>query len=232
MAYIGNELEIFEKAYHWKAYYASFIRPYIYSTVLEVGAGLAGTTTFLCHGQQKEWICLEPDVELIERVYNKIHAREIPECCRAMAGTIIDLPSKKLFETIIYIDVIEHIENDRQELKIAAKHLFAGGILIVLAPAYQNLYSPFDKSIGHHRRYTKKSLSAIVPQQLHLEKMLYLDSVGLFASMMNKIVLRQNYPTEKQIKFWDNTIIPASKIVDKLSMFHFGKTVLGIWRNC
>ncbi len=50
--YQGKELELFERAENWKRYFASFMSPYIRGDVLEVGAGIGGTTKVLCNGQQ------------------------------------------------------------------------------------------------------------------------------------------------------------------------------------
>jgi predicted SAM-dependent methyltransferase len=131
----------------------------------------------------------------------------------------------------LFIDVIEHIENDTDELKKASSFLKPGGHLIVLVPAHNYLYSEFDKSIGHFRRYNKKMLIEVAPKELKQIDLRYLDSLGLLASLANKWFLKQDYPELKQIKFWDNFIIPISKITDILSFYSIGKTVIGIWQK-
>ena len=62
--YIGSELELFSHASNWKAYHARLIRPYLGDEVLEVGAGIGATTASLYSGNQKRWVCLEPDLAL------------------------------------------------------------------------------------------------------------------------------------------------------------------------
>jgi len=111
------------------------------------------------------------------------------------------------------------------------KLLEEGGILIVVSPAHQWLYSPFDKAIGHYRRYTKKTLRSIIPDLFEEKKLLYLDGVGLMASLINKVLLQQPYPTKKQIVFWDQYIIPASTIFDYLTRAFAGRSILGIWEK-
>jgi SAM-dependent methyltransferase len=229
--YIGNELDLFEKATAWKKYYGRFLRQYLKGKVLEVGAGTGGTTRELCDGTQQSWLCLEPDPHLYSRLENRIRERQLPVCCSSVKGVTADLTSLEKFNAIIYIDVIEHIEKDKEELLRAKTLLASDGYLIVLVPAHQFLYSEFDKAIGHYRRYNKKMLIDAAPEGLKLCKIFYLDSCGLFTSLANKYFLKQDYPTAKQISFWDRFIVPVSRSVDFILNYNAGKTVVSIWQN-
>ena len=229
--YVGNELELFEKAYNWKKYYGNFLKPFLKGKVLEVGAGLGGTTNILCNGNEDKWLCLEPDRNLFNKLQERIQKHELPLCCTALNGTIQDLPGKEKYNAIIYIDVIEHIEKDNEELLRAKSYLEHGGYLIVLVPAHQYLFNRFDKAIGHYRRYNKEMLLNAAPKDLKLVKIKYLDSVGLVASILNKYILKQDYPTSTQISFWNKCIIPISKVTDILFNYNLGKTLFGIWEN-
>jgi len=229
--YIGNELELFQHASVWKNYYGDLIRPFLKGRVLEVGAGIGSTTSTLCDGSQKEWLCVEPDPVLFEKLDQKIKSGGLPACCRAMKGTTGDLPAEPVFDAIIYIDVIEHIEKDAAELEQAYKLLQPGGHLVVLVPAHQYLFNEFDRAIGHYRRYDKPMLKAAAPKALKLQKIRYLDSCGLFASLSNKYFLKQQYPTIKQIKFWNSVIVPVSKFTDVVFNYSVGKTLVAIWKK-
>ncbi len=227
--YIGNELELFDKAKNWKSYYGNKIKPLLKGDVLEVGAGIGATTKSLCDGSQKKWVCLEPDQALADQIQTRIQKKDLPGCCELRIGTLEQQPANELFDAIIYIDVIEHIENDAAELQRAKKHLKKGGHLIILVPAHQWLYSPFDEAIGHFRRYDKPMLRKAVPQDLKQQKLDYLDGVGLMASVANKLFLKQSYPTQKQVLFWDSTLVPLSRFTDVISFNIVGKSLLGIW---
>jgi ubiquinone/menaquinone biosynthesis C-methylase UbiE len=229
--YIGNELELFQHAKNWKAYYGKFITPFLKGKVLEVGAGIGGTALTLCDGSQEKWTCLEPDTNLLDEIRKKITDKQLPSICQAVQGTLSDLPLEEKFDAIIYIDVVEHIEKDKAELELAEKYLKRGGKLIVLVPAHQFLFSPFDKAIGHYRRYNKQMLKDISPSELHTKDIFYLDSVGLLASSANKLLLKQSYPTLQQIKTWDNLLVPVSRIIDPIIGRSVGKTVVGIWEK-
>lgn len=128
LVYAGNELELFQLANIWKGYYGKLLQPYMHKKVLDVGAGIGSTSGYLYNGKQEEWICLEPDPVLFIRLSQKITDKQLPACCSAVKGTIADLEQGQKFGTILYIDVIEHIEHDAAELREAEKLLEDGGI--------------------------------------------------------------------------------------------------------
>ena len=227
--YAGDELVLFQHARHWKKYFSRQIRPYITGNVLEVGAGMGATTLLLNDGTVDNWLMLEPDKQMSSIVKKKIETKELPSNSRLQTGTIDQVSSG--FDTIIYIDVLEHIETDAEEIKKAAALLTPGGHLIVLSPAFQSLYNPFDKAIGHHRRYNKKMFRALTPPGLQLLRSRYYDSVGYFAALINKLLLRRKYPTLRQVLFWDNWLVPVSKITDNIFFHSFGKSIIGTWKK-
>src|SRR5439155_19234776 len=116
---------------------------------------------------------------LIARLDPKIHSGELPKCCESRLGTLEKFDDAETFDTILYMDVLEHIEDDRAEVARAAKHLRPGGHVIALSPAHQWLFTPFDRAIGHHRRYTRAGFGALATPDLEPVRLRYLDSIGL-----------------------------------------------------
>lgn len=229
--YEGQELDVFSQARQWKQYFKSIIRPYIGQTVAEVGAGIGATTAVLCDSHQKEWVCLEPDEKFRLVIEEKINSGELPACCRTSGSFMADLDPDRQFDTILYIDVLEHIQNDSVELVEAGRHLVEGGTLIVLSPAYHFLYSKFDRSIGHYRRYDRAGLLALTPIGCKVEHLYFLDSLGMATSLANRFILKQSKPSLQQILFWDRFLLPFSRTLDWLTGFHFGRSVLIIWKK-
>ncbi len=229
--YIGSELDVFAFASNWKAYYKGLIAEYIGRNVLEVGAGIGATAQTLCDGTQDRWVCLEPDPSLATQISEKIETGSLPTCCTVQIGTTSDLTVAEKFDTILYIDVLEHIESDVEELRNAFNLLSENGHLIILSPAHQRLYTPFDAKIGHFRRYSKATLSAVIPKGLELRKLIYVDSFGALASAANRYILKSDTPTRKQIQFWDTKIIPFSRFFDEKFGYVVGKSVIGVWKK-
>jgi cyclopropane fatty-acyl-phospholipid synthase-like methyltransferase len=229
--YQGNELDLFAKAINWKSYFSSFIKPYLNDKVLEVGAGQGGTTEIFANEiKNRKWTCVEPDTILCEKILYLIADEQLPNNVKVLNGTI-DKINNDNFDTILYIDVIEHLERPELEIKKAADLLTSDGYLVILVPAHNYLYSSFDKSIGHKTRYNKKLLKTIIPNSLSKSDVRYLDSVGFLASFMNRMILKQSMPTTKQILFWDGVLVQLSKTIDKLLFYKCGKSLLGVWKK-
>ena len=222
--YAGGELQLFSKATVWKAYWKSFVVPHLTGDVLEIGAGIGANANALADAEFRSWTCLEPDARL---------AAAIPPGPRrnVVVGTSESIDEDSLFDTILYPDVLEHIEDDRGELARSAALLRNGGSLIVLAPAHPALYTEFDRAIGHCRRYSRGMLRAVIPEGLTAQSLVSLDSVGLLASWGNRLLLRSAAPTPRQIAFWDGVLVRCSRALDPLFQHSVGRSLLGVWRS-
>lgn len=229
--YEGDELSLFREAHRWKAYLRDEIRREVRGAVLEVGAGMGGTTRALRDVTDPSWTCLEPDESLCDALRAEVSSLPSPEKIEVRVGTLASLPEALRYDTILYVDVLEHIADDRDELARAAARLTPGGSVVVLSPAHQWLFTPFDTAVGHHRRYTLDALRALTPAGTAMTRADYLDSVGLLASLGNRLLLRQGMPTARQVALWDRVMVPVSRKLDPLLAHRVGKSVLGVWHR-
>lgn len=124
--YIGAELELFRRAVNWKSYWSQQIAPFIAGDVLEVGAGLGANASFVNKKGDGTWVCIEPDPALASELPARLKRRS-GRPYEIICGTLRTLDTSRLFDTILYVDVLEHIEDDREELKLAARHLRTDG---------------------------------------------------------------------------------------------------------
>ena len=227
--YTGNELEIFKLARNWKAYYLKLAKGYVKEkdNILEVGAGIGSISRlFLDNIKCKSWTSLEPDkinfakLQKLEKIYN-INKKIL----NVYNGTVEDFETVVQYDIIILADVLEHIKDDRKILKKLTELLKKNGKIIIYVPAHNYLYSAFDKQIGHFRRYSKKTLLNIVPKECRVICLKFIDSIGLFASLANKMFLKNPNPTKYQIIFWDTFLVKLSRIFDIFFNYRFGKNI-------
>jgi len=230
-AYVGTELDLFATAVNWKQYYASRVAGYVRGDVLEVGAGIGGTTGFLYSRRATSWLCLEPDPALATTLARTVSDLREARDMAVSIGVVDDLESSRQFDCILYIDVLEHIEDDRAEMQRAAEHLRPGGYIVVLSPAHQFLFSEFDSRIGHFRRYNRRSLSACRPSGLVPQACFYLDAASTLLSLANRLLLRSESPTKIQIRMWDRFVVPVSRLLDRLLRYRVGKSIVVVWKN-
>jgi SAM-dependent methyltransferase len=226
--YVGTELELFAEAKNWKAYFTRSIAPWVRGDVLEVGAGIGTNTSELYGPAVRSWLCLEPDASLAAQAETVTAA--LPHAAVVVGTTVSAAERLGRYDSVLYVDVLEHIEDDEDELRRATRLLRPGGHLVVLCPAHQALYSELDRAVGHFRRYDARSLVACGPSSLTLEKVFYLDSVGMLASFANRAVLKTSQPSLGQIKVWDRVLVPLSRLFDPFTGRRLGKTVIAVWR--
>lgn len=224
--YAGNELERFARATRWKTYWSGLISPFVSGRVLEVGAGIGSNIPYLARNASA-WTALEQDVSLLRQA----PAVQGPVPVRRVCGTIDALAPRPILDTVLYIDVLEHIEDDATEVARAAGLLAPGGHLVVLAPAWERLRSPFDDALGHYRRYNRSGLKRLHAPGLRIVALKFVDSFGMLASIGNRSVLRADSPTATQIATWDRFLIPLSRLADPLLGYRVGKSVICIWRK-
>jgi 2-polyprenyl-3-methyl-5-hydroxy-6-metoxy-1,4-benzoquinol methylase len=231
LEYIGSELELFAEAVNWRAYWQQQAAPFLGRRVLEVGAGIGTVTRDLCRSPVDYWVALEPDRVMASHLAADRQTGVLPAMCEPRHGTTETLGPRECFDTVLYIDVLEHIEDDQTEVARVVQHLTPGGHLVVLAPAHQALYTPFDAAIGHFRRYGMARLLTVGTAGMRVCRARYLDSVGLLASLGNRLLLRSAQPNPRQIGLWDRLMVRQSRRLDPLFGYRLGKSVLVVWRK-
>ena len=229
MDYVGNELEVFALATNFHGYYRSLLADCLRGRVLEVGAGMGTFSNEILKSRELTLTACEPDRRMANSLAQAMMGR-----AQVVAGGIHDVPEAAgPFDAVVYIDVMEHIEDDRAEVAAAAGRLASRGVLAIAGPAHRWLYSPFDASIGHYRRYDRRSVEALISScdGLELERFQYFDSVGMILSLGNKWLSRQRLPTRRQVMFWNDVVLPVSRQLDRLLAYRLGKSFVAIARR-
>ena len=218
--YEGWELSYFDKADKFRNYQFNLFKKYISGKTAEIGPG-TGENIKYYHSSVSSLYLFETSKKLFEEINKKIKKYTniyINDC------DIKD--SKEKFDTIIYLDVLEHIEDDQNEIFHAFHKLNVNGRLIINVPAFNILFSNFDKDVGHFRRYSKKDLlKRISTFDMRVVQLKYFDSIGFIFSLLSKITRNGKSNFGTKIKIW-NFFVPISRILDKIFFHSFGKSLI------
>ena len=135
------------------------------------------------------------------------------------------------FDTIFALNVVEHIPDHIQTIKNAHKLLRENGRLIILVPAFQTLFNQFDVQLEHQRRYTKKSLKALIStngfEVIHSQ---YFNFIGILGWFVSGKILRKKMIPEGQMKLY-NTLVPIWKMIDFFTNSFAGLSVIQVGKK-
>jgi SAM-dependent methyltransferase len=88
-------------------------------------------------------------------------------------------PFEEQFETVVCLNVLEHIRDDAAALECIRTTLRPGGYLILLTPNDPAIFGTLDESLGHHRRYTRRYLASLLARSgFELENMLDFNRIS------------------------------------------------------
>lgn len=237
MDWATNEVKGYLAFNNYRKYQYNLISKFIGKSILEVGSGdRSFTYQILCNNKDIERIIsIEPSETLNQLGKDNFLFPKKVEFHQLDLFNITPLDFG-LFDSIVFIHVLEHIENDSAALNHAYDLLKPGGCILIEVPALQCLYSQHDNMLGHFRRYTKKYLESIInTDRYKIDKMFYNDPIGVLGSFyyfkIKGIQLKSDEGlnlVKKQGSIYDRFIIPFEQIVEKLITFPFGLNLTAI----
>lgn len=214
-------LESMNQAQWYNQWTLNLFKDYLEGKILEVGCGIGNFTKTLT-SSGKIW-AIDIDKEFVKQT------KEF--CIKANVG-LGDVEKGKYFfkdkqfDTIVCINVLEHIQNDIESLDNIYKLLKSNGRLILLVPIHNFLYGEIDKSIGHYRRYNPDKLTGKMLELgytiISAKKLNFLGALGWFISGK---ILKNKQITENKIKIF-NSIAPFFLKLEDLCEPAIGTSVL------
>jgi glycosyltransferase involved in cell wall biosynthesis len=193
---------------------ADVIRPYVGQTVLEIGAGIGNLTAQLI----PRVLYWATDINPLYLMYLENVGRNRPYMKVGFtdAEKVATYPEDQKFDTVICLNVVEHLADDRGAMLNIRSALASGGRAIILVPCGPGLYGTLDEVLGHERRYTRESLKELVlDANFELEQMIDFNRVGVIAWWLNGRLLRRRTFGLWQIKAL-NVMTPVFRAVDKV----------------
>lgn len=179
--------------------------PFLSGDIAEVGAGIGQVTALLKQlPRVRSVVAIEPQLEFVAQ-----HRRLCPGHT-VLEGTVQDLPADSHFDGIVTVNVLEHIEADREELQAYFRLLSQRrGTLCLLVPARPEIYAPIDKDFGHFRRYLRQELrEKLTAAGFTILRGHYFNSAGYFAWWLTCKVLKKRSFNAGAVRFYDRAIFP------------------------
>lgn len=136
------------------------------------------------------------------------------------------------YDSVVLVNVLEHVDDDAGFLAQLAQHLRPGGRIVIFVPAFETLYSDFDRAIGHHRRYRQSTMATTVDKAgLEIDDLRYVNSVGAVAWWAMVKQLRQTPARSAAVKLFDRGVVPVLRKVEARRPPRFGQSVFCVARR-
>ncbi|MDG2991824.1 class I SAM-dependent methyltransferase [Candidatus Synechococcus calcipolaris G9] len=223
LSYPGKDLEAMSFAVNYHQWIMDVFSPYLTGAIAEVGAGKGSISNLLLEKNIDQLVAFEPSQEMYPDL-----AQSLAPDQRARAVNDFFSPSygQGIFDAVVYINVLEHIEDDRTELTHAWQALKPKGYLLIFVPALGWLYSSFDQQIGHFRRYTKSGLMNRVKNAgFSILQADYFDLVGILPWYINFVLLGRSLG-QGSVSLYDKLVIPPMRVIEQIVPPPIGKNVL------
>lgn len=200
------------------------VRPYCGRTVMEVGPGMGHFAAELDDLGLDRLVLADTETYALERLRERYAGRADVDVVQLRVPGAVEIGDP--VETIVAMNVIEHIEDDVGAMRDLATALVPGGRLVVWVPGYPSLYGDFDRKVGHVRRHTPPTLRAAV-ERAGLEvrvcrPMNLLGGIGWWIAVRRGGV---GYPKPSLVWLFDNLGIPLTRLLERAVRPPFGQTV-------
>lgn len=194
------------------------LEPYLGRRILEVGSGIGNISRFL---PKKESLtvsdCDPMYLNLLSDAYRDNDLVDVVRLDIASDADVAALEARGAnYDTIVCLNVLEHVEDDAGALARLRRLLSPGGALVLLLPQYPALYGSYDKELGHYRRYTRADLAAkLKGAGYRLERMHGFNSLAILGWWVNSRLLRRRAMGRVQIKAFD-LCVPLVRMVESV----------------
>jgi SAM-dependent methyltransferase len=207
----------------------SRVAPYLGRRICEVGSGIGNMSTLILGAAPELLVLTDTDPYYREALRHQFDG------CHDVVVEELTLPDKSAgnrfqgygLDTVVALNVIEHIPEDLQALRCIGSMLRPRGRAVILVPALQGLFGSLDRELGHQRRYTRKSLAGLMREAgFRVERAFYFNLVGTLGWWVNARLRKAPRIPLGQVRYFDS-LVPALRLEDRMPL-PFGQSVIAI----
>jgi SAM-dependent methyltransferase len=224
---LADTLANLEGAANYADWIMALAEPHLGEHVLEVGAGHGSMTERLAaRGRVTATELSERCVPLLEERYR--HYDHVT----VFHGDVLANTALGPFDSVVLVNVLEHIENDEKALRSLMRLLRPGGTVVLYVPALEGLYSDFDRRIGHHRRYRRAQLASVMLRAgLEPVDLRYVNTVGALAWWLMARKLRRSPTAGWAVELYDKAVVPVLRRLESGRRPPVGQSIFAVGRR-
>jgi hypothetical protein len=213
---------------NYQDWLCSLAEPFLGDDPIELGSGLGDYAAAWLDGGLSKITVTEADAHRLASLEERFAGDE------RVRVTKIDLnqPMRGEYSSFVSFNVMEHIPDDVAAFRVARNMVRPGGFVVTFAPAFNFAMSDYDVEIGHVRRYSRKSMSAVVTAAgLESVELRYVNPAGLLAWYAGvKLLGKRPSDSRNSVSLWDRLVIPTSRRLDARVKSPFGQSVFSVAR--
>ena len=211
----------------YRRYQYDLIAPHCGRTILEVGAGLGEFAEQF--DDVDRLVLTDVDPGAVDLMARRFAGRPEVQTRTLALGVAPEL--EEPVDSVVAINVLEHIEDDAGALRSLATAVQPGGSIVLWVPGYQQLYGEFDRKVGHVRRYTPSTLASAVRRAgLDVELVKPVNLLGGIAWWLTVRRGGSTSPDSKLVAVFDRFVVPVTRALERVVRPPFGQSVLCVAR--
>lgn len=209
------------------------VAPYCTGDILEIGSGIGNMSRLLLTCPEVHVHLSDLRAEYCATLKNELGDNPALAAIHQLDLTLPDFSKaygtlSGSFDCVIALNVIEHLEDHKQAIENCRSLLKSGGRLVILVPAFRQLFNSIDRGLGHFRRYDKASLTGILSEAgMKIEKIGYFNAAGIPAWWLAGVFLRDDRIHKREAALF-NRLVPLFRLVDRLTARRFGLSVIAV----
>lgn len=215
-----------ENSPNYLRWIAEMVEPFLGHRVLEIGAGLGSITQHYVAG--RDFVATDISTDCVNRMRERFAGYPNVTVLQADIRHFEDAGER--FDSIVMINVLEHIADDAGLLRQLRELLLPGGRIVIYVPALNGLYGPWDQLVGHYRRYSRWRFVAIAKEVgLEPTELRYANSLTIPAWF----VFSHSNVTQTQrtsLSLWDSTGVPLSRALERHVRIPVGLNMLAVFQ--
>jgi SAM-dependent methyltransferase len=216
-----------ENSPNYLRWIADLVTPYLGHSVLELGAGIGSITTLYADG--REVLASDLSSECVVALRQRFTDRPNVTVAQKDLREIRD--EGETFDSILMVNVLEHIEDDAGVLRQLPRLLRPNGKLVIYVPALNGLYGEWDRKVGHYRRYSRWRLREVAREaSLEVDELRYVNALAIpaWVAFSGTNVDRTQAAS---LSVWDKTGVPLSRAIERHVRVPIGLNLLAVFRS-